>query len=97
MNASGLVGSGGTSSGSSARTSRGVISTISSVCSARVALLLNSCPMIGQLAQDREWPAASFCDSLSSSPAMANVCPSRSSTSVSARRVVRAGIRKPSA
>ncbi len=42
MNVSGLVGSGGTSSGSSARTRRGVISTISSVCSARSALLLNN-------------------------------------------------------
>ena len=29
-------------------------------------------------------------------PAMANVCPSRSSTSVSVRRVLNAGIRKPS-
>ena len=44
-----LVGSGGTSSGSSGRTRRGVISTISSVCSARSALLLNSEPMIGSL------------------------------------------------
>ena len=49
MNGRMLVGSGGTSSGSSGRTSRGVISTISSVCSARSALLLNSAPMIGSL------------------------------------------------
>ena len=46
---SGVVGSGGTSSGSSGRTSRGVINTISSVCSARSALLLKSAPMIGRL------------------------------------------------
>ena len=40
--------------------------------------------------------AVSFCDSLSIRPAMANDWPSRSSTSVSARRVVSAGMRKPS-
>ena len=39
--------------------------------------------------------ALSSCDTLSSSPAMANDWPSRSSTSVSARRVVSAGMRKP--
>ena len=39
--------------------------------------------------------AASSCDTLSSKPAIANDCPSRSSTSVSARRVVSAGIRNP--
>ena len=38
---------------------------------------------------------ASVCEMLSSRPAMANDWPSRSSTSVSARRVVSAGIRKP--
>ena len=43
----GSVGSGGTSSGLSARTSRGVINTSSSVRSLRSALLLNRCPMIG--------------------------------------------------
>ena len=43
----GSVGSGGTSSGLSGRTSRGVISTSSSVRSLRSALLLNRCPMIG--------------------------------------------------
>ena len=43
------VGSGGTSSGSSARTRRGVIRTINSVCSARSALDLKSGPMIGSL------------------------------------------------
>ena len=35
------------------------------------------------------------CDRLFSSPAMANDCPSRSSTSVSARRTDSAGMRKP--
>ena len=40
--------------------------------------------------------APSFCVMLFSRPAMANDCPSRSSTSVSARRVMSAGIRKPS-
>ena len=45
----GRVGSGGTSSGSSGRTRRGVISTISSVRSARSDLLLNRTPMIGSL------------------------------------------------
>ena len=39
--------------------------------------------------------AVSFCPMLLSSPAMANDCPSRSSTSVDARRVMSAGIRKP--
>ena len=39
--------------------------------------------------------APSFWVRLFSSPAIANDCPSRSSTSVSARRVVSAGIRKP--
>ena len=39
--------------------------------------------------------ALSSCDTLFSSPAMANDWPSRSSTSVSARRVSSAGIRKP--
>ena len=43
------VGSGGTSSGLSGRTRRGVISTSSSVRSARSALLLNRLPMIGRL------------------------------------------------
>ena len=40
--------------------------------------------------------ASSSCDMLSSRPAIANDWPSRSSTSVSARRVVSAGMRKPS-
>ena len=40
--------------------------------------------------------AVSSCLMLSSRPAIANDCPSRSSTSVSARRVVSAGMRKPS-
>ena len=39
--------------------------------------------------------ALSFCEMLFSSPAIANDWPSRSSTSVSARRVVSAGMRKP--
>jgi hypothetical protein len=39
--------------------------------------------------------ATSFCDSLSISPAMANDCPSRSSTSVSARRVFSAAQSQP--
>ena len=84
----------GTSSGFSGRTRRGVTSTSSSVRSFRSALLLNRLPMIGI------WlrigiAATSFCDSLSIRPAMAKDCPSRSSTSVSARRVVSAGMRKP--
>ena len=37
----------------------------------------------------------SVCEMLSSRPAIANDWPSRSSTSVSARRVVSAGMRKP--
>ena len=90
MNAPGRVGSGGTSSGSSGRTSRGVISTISSVCSARSALLLNSVPMIGSRLSSGI-ACRSVCDRLFSRPAMANDWPSRSSTSVSARRVISAG------
>ena len=43
------MGSGGTSSGLSGRTSRGVMSTISSVSSLRSDLLLNRSPMIGSL------------------------------------------------
>ena len=39
--------------------------------------------------------ARSVCDRLFKRPPMANDCPSRSSTSVSARRVVSAGMRKP--
>jgi hypothetical protein len=89
-----LVGKVGTSSGLSGRTRRGVMSTISSVCSARVALLLKSAPMIGSLPRIGI-AAASSCEALSSSPAIANDCPSRNSTSVSARLVVSAGIRKP--
>ncbi len=94
MKSPGRVGSSGTSSGSSARTRRGVISTISSVCSARAALLLNRLPMIGsELSIGIAW--RSVCDRLFISPAIANDWPSRSSTSVSARRVFSAGMRKP--
>ena len=71
-----------------------MISTISSVRSARFALLLNRLPMIGSLLRNGI-AAASSCDRLLSSPAIANDWPSRSSTSVSARRVISAGIRKP--
>ena len=47
MNLRGIVGKGGTSSGSSGFTKRGVIRTINSVRVDRSALLLNSTPMIG--------------------------------------------------
>ena len=52
-NRPGSVGSAGTSSGSSARTSLGVISTSSSVRSCRSALLLNRCADDRKLAEDR--------------------------------------------
>ena len=61
-----------------------MISTISSVCSARSAFDLNSGPMIGSLLRIGI-AALSSCERLSSRPAIANDCPSRSSTSVSAR------------
>jgi hypothetical protein len=71
MNGRILVGSGGTSSGFSARTSRGVMSTISSVCSARADLLLKMVPIIGSLLRIGI-AAASSCVVLSSNPAIAN-------------------------
>jgi len=57
-------------------------------------LLLNNEPTIGRrlrigTAEPSDW------ELLFNSPAIANDCPSRSSTSVSARLVVRAGIRNP--
>jgi hypothetical protein len=67
----GRVGSGGTSSGFSGRTSRGVISTISSVRDADSDLLLNRLPMIGRLL--RIGIAERFsCEMLDRSPAIAN-------------------------
>src|SRR6185295_14572884 len=90
----GLVGSGGTSSGSSGCTSRGVISTINSVRSIRSDLLLKKLPMIGRRLKIGT-SAEDSCVRLSSRPAITNDWPSRSSTSVSARRVDSAGIRKP--
>ena len=54
MNSSCRVGSGGTSSGFSGRTSRGVISTISSVRSARFALRLEQVSDDRDLAQESE-------------------------------------------
>src|SRR5262249_43915246 len=94
MNGRMLVGSAGTSSAFSGRTRCGVISTMSSVSSARSALLLNSAPTIGSLLRIGI-AAPSVWRTLSRRPAIANDWPSRSSTSVSARRVVSAGMRNP--
>ena len=58
------------------------------------ALLLNRLPMIGIWLRIGT-AAASSCVRLSSSPAIANDWPSRSSTLVSARRVDSAGMRNP--
>ena len=59
-----------------------------------LGLALESGPMIGSLLRSGI-AAASFCEMLFIRPAIANVCPSRSSTSVSARRVISAGMRNP--
>jgi len=73
----------------------GVIITTSSVCCFCMALLLNSQPMIGMSPMPGIFRIVSV-TVLFSSPAMANVWPSCSSTSVSVRRVDSAGTRKPS-
>ena len=72
----------------------GVIMTTSSVCAFCIARLLNSQPRIGMSPMPGILRIES-CTVLASRPAIANVCPSRSSTSVSVRRVVSAGMRKP--
>jgi hypothetical protein len=72
----------------------GVIITTSSVCSFCAALLRNRYPRIGM----SPMPGI-FCNDevtlLLSRPAIANVCPSCSSISVSARRVLNDGMRNP--
>src|SRR2546422_1797317 len=94
MNLLRSTGSGGTSLGSSGRTRCGVIKTRSSVRRAESVLLLNRWPTIGRLLS-----SGIACRSstawLSSRPAIANDCPSRSSTLVSARLVLRAGTLNP--
>ena len=58
-------------------------------------LNLNSQAGIARLHKRISNAAESVCDTLSKSPAIAKDCPSRSSATVSARRVVSAGIRNP--
>src|SRR3954470_12755306 len=72
----------------------GVIMTTSSVRFFWAALLRNRYPRIGMSPMPGIFCSVSFMV-LFSSPAIANVCPSRSSSSVAVRRVVRAGTRKP--
>ena len=72
----------------------GVIITTSSVRFFCAALLRNSCPRIGMSPMPGIFCSVEFM-LLLSRPAMANVWPSLSSSSVSVRRVESAGIRKP--
>ena len=73
----------------------GVIMTTSSVWFFWCALLLKSRPRIGMSPMPGILLIV-LVSVLFIRPAMANVCPSRSSTSVSVRRVDSAGTRKPS-
>jgi hypothetical protein len=72
----------------------GVIITTSSVCPFCAALLLNSRPRIGMSPMPGIFCSDEFIV-LFISPAIENVWPFSSSTSVSVRRVVNAGIRNP--
>jgi len=93
-NVSGIRGVLGVTPGELFARISGVIITTSSVRSFCAAWLWKSSPRIGMSPMPGTFWSVLFIELLSR-PATANVCPFDSSSSVSVRRVVSAGIRKP--